>query len=182
MDLLRILTLALLAGGCVATGPGAIAAIEASEAPARTPRFPLASSAPVPTQDSAEPRATASPHSVTGGVGIRFRDGESALSLLVEYHYATSPTLEVGALADWAGSPIDSLLVAPAAWWHPTDRLTLFGAPGLEFVSGDGAAGAVRVGGAYTLSLGRLAVRPFAWYDVVPERDDSFALGVGFGL
>jgi hypothetical protein len=123
-----------------------------------------------------------SPHSFSGGLGVRVRDGESALDLVAEYHYRVSAALEVGGIADWAGSPIDSLLIAPAAWLHPNDNLTLFGAPGVEFISGRGGEAALRLGGSYLIPFGRLAIRPFGWYDFVQDRQNSFALGVAIGV
>jgi hypothetical protein len=88
----------------------------------------------------------------------------------------------VGAIADWAWSPIDSLLIAPAGWLHPDDRLTLFAAPGIEFISGRGGKGALRLGGSYLIPLGRVAIRPFGWYDFVTDRKNSFSLGVSVGV
>ncbi len=202
----RALFVALLATGCAA-GPAAMparpSAVEGAAAPvvdlggweARDPALPAASTPPPagPVSPYASPAAPASAqeaepapvvggsrHRFSGGVGIRVRDGESALSLLAMYHYYVNRHLEIGALADWASNPIDSLLIAPAVWWHPNDRLTLFGAPGLEFVSGDGEA-ALRLGGSYAFQLANVRVRPFAWYDFVEDRDDSYAFGVSFG-
>jgi hypothetical protein len=136
-------------------------------------------------QEAAASSSAAMPanrHSFSGGLGIRFRDGESALDLLAQYHYYVNPKIDIGAIADWALSPIDSLLIAPAAWWHPNDRLTLFGAPGFEIQSGDGVEFAMRLGGSYRLMLEKLAIRPFGWYDFVTDRDDSFAIGIAVGI
>jgi hypothetical protein len=88
----------------------------------------------------------------------------------------------VGGIVDWAWSPIDSLLIAPAAWLHPSDRLTLFAAPGVEFISGKGGEGALRLGGSYTIPLGRAAIRPFGWYDFVADRKDSLSFGIAVGI
>jgi hypothetical protein len=125
-----------------------------------------------------QPARPANPHSFGGGLGVRVRGNESALDLYFQYQYYVNQPVRIGAIADWAASPIDSLLVAPAVWWNATDRLTLLGAPGLELMSGDGTELALRVGAAYRLMLEKLAIRPFAFWDLVQNRDDSVVFGI----
>jgi len=205
----RLLVVSVLASACAATSTPSEPAAEtlrsfepvdaprvAHEAPAPGPVAPPAgptfllapppaeSALPGRAQDPAAgtPTTTTSPHRFSGGAGIRFRDGDAAFDLLLQYQYFVNTKLDIGAIADWAFSPIDSLLVAPAAWWHPNDRLTLFGAPGLEIQNGDGIETALRLGGSYRLMLEKLAIRPFGWYDFVTDRDDSFAIGIAIGI
>ena len=206
MNSLRVLALSLIATGCAATvAPGPTSPstlepveaeavdLEAGELPDSVQGFAFALRPPLSgaavasvNQETAAapppPPPAKSPHSFSGGVGIRFRDGESALDILAQYQYHVNPKLDIGAIADWAMSPIDTFLIAPAAWWHPSQRLTLFGAPGVEFASGDGGKAALRLGGSYTLMLGKLFIRPFGWYDFVSDRQDSLAFGIGFGI
>ena len=161
--------------------PAEVAPVAFGDSPIfRLTALPADSAGAALAQEAAGPPA--SPHRFSGGVGIRFRGGDSALDLLVQYQYYVNSKLDVGAIADWALSPIDTLLIAPAAWWHPNDRLTVFGAPGLEFESGDGSEWALRVGGSYRLMLEKLAIRPFGWYDFVSGRQDAFVFGIGVGI
>jgi len=206
MKTCRILILALFAGGCATTtdpaSPTSVTLrwVDASDAPSMESTVAEAPEsldahvlgATSPSSDAvrstsaqeaaAPPPAPQSPHSFSGGVGIRVRDGDTAFDLMAQYHYYVNPKLDIGAIVDWAMSPIDSLLIAPAAWWHPTDRLTLFGAPGIEFLNGHGGEAALRAGGSYQLMLGKLAVRPFGWYDFVVDRKDSFSFGLAIGV
>jgi hypothetical protein len=203
MNTCRVLVLSLFAASCAATAepvPVSPSALDSIDAPVVDPEAgevpdPIqgfAFSVPLPlvgttvanaSEDTAAPPpAPKSPHSFSGGVGIRFRDGESAITLMGQYHYYVNPKLDVGALVDWAASPINSLLIAPAAWWRPTERLTLFGAPGVEFLSGKGGKAALRLGGSYSIVVGKMVIRPFGWYDLVADRPSSFAFGVAAGM
>ena len=134
-------------------------------------------SPPLPGSVQTSETAPASPHSFGGGLGIRLRDGKSALDLMGQYKYHVNSKLDIGGMADWALSPINSLVIAPAAWWNVNESLTLFGAPGIEIVSSN-SKGLLRFGGSFQVPLGDLAILPFAWYDMVSDRDNALTFGV----
>ena len=201
----RLLVLSLLVTGCATTsapsGPSAptpqtLRSYESVDAPRVGPEPVASSDSPVfrltalpsvvaaqtPAQESPSAGVPANRHRYGFGVGVRFRGGDSALDLQGQYQYWVNSRLEVGAIADWALSPIDTLLVAPAAWWHVNERLTLLGAPGLEFESGDGAALAMRLGASWRLMLEKMAIRPFGYYDFVEGRTGAWSIGIAIGV
>ena len=135
-----------------------------------------------PPQDAGSAKMPANRHRYSMGAGVRFRDGDSAVALNGNYRYWLNKPIEVGALADWASSPINTLLIAPAVWWHPNDRLTILGAPGLEFESGEDTVSALRVGATYRLMLEKTAIRPFFSYDFIDGRENAFAVGIAVGI
>ena len=137
--------------------------------------------AALPPQDAA-PAPGKSRHSFSGGVGVRFQGSRSALNISAQYHYYVNDKLDIGGIVDWATSPIDTLLIAPAAWYHATDRLTVFAAPGIEWASRGGVEPALRLGGSYRLMLEKLALRPFGWYDFIKNRKDAFSIGIAIGI
>ena len=133
-------------------------------------------------QDPESARMPANRHKYSLGAGVRFRDGDSAVTLSGNYRYWINEPIEIGVIADWAGSPIDTLLIAPAVWWHPNDRLTVLGAPGWELESGEDTVPALRLGAAYRLMLEKTAIRPFFYYDIIDDREDSVSFGISIGI
>jgi len=160
-----------------ARGRGAAVSLDALSPPAVAGPFGGALS----TSAQGSAAAADSPHSFGGGIGVRLRGGDSALDLMAQYKYYVNPELDIGGIADWALSPIDSFVIAPAAWWNVDEQLALFGAPGLEFVSGN-SKGLLRLGGSYQVALENLTILPFAWYDLVNDRKNAFTFGVAIGF
>ncbi len=109
------------------------------------------------------------------------RDGDAALSLSISYTYEVSPVVGVGAIADYSGPPIKTLLIAPALWLRPIENLLLLGAPGVEFESGQGSEPAVRLGAAYSIPVGEIHVTPLVYWDLVKDRVGSVVIGLAIG-
>ena len=196
MNSLQLLLPALLLGSCASTSAPVTYALaplppelEVRHDPrpeASTDSFAFALVEPVvttpPAQDAGTAWMPANRHQYSLGAGVRFRDGDSAVTLNGNYRYWINEPLEVGLLADWAFSPISTLLIAPAVWWHPNERLTILGAPGVELESGEDTVSALRVGAAYRLMLENAAIRPFFYYDFIDERENAFAVGISIGI
>ena len=92
-----------------------------------------------------------------------------------------SDRVRVGAIANYTASPFDTLLIAPALWVSPLERLTLLAAPGVEFESGEGGEPAIRLGVAYSASLGKVYVTPLVYWDLVNDREGSVVAGLAVG-
>ncbi len=121
------------------------------------------------------------PNRFNFAAGVKVRDGDAAISLAGTWEYRINDWLGVGALADYAASPFETLLVAPAAWMRPTDRLTLLMAPGWEFESSEGTEEAVRLGVSYDFPLGRMSLTPLAYWDLVENRSGAVSIGIAIG-
>ncbi len=121
------------------------------------------------------------PNRFNFAAGVKVRDGDAAMSLAGTWEYRINDWLGLGALADYAASPFETLLVAPAAWMRPTDRLTLLMAPGWELESSEGSEQAVRLGVSYDIPLGRMSLTPLAYWDLVENRSGAVSIGIAIG-
>lgn len=139
-------------------------------------------SPPAPAQrPGSRPVRTLPPPQIGVDLGLAVRDDDAALTLGASYEVWVRTDLRAGGLAQYTAGPIDTLLLAPAAWYQVTDSLTLLGAPGLEWENGDGVQPALRLGVDYAATLGGAAITPFFSWTTVNGRQASVAFGVGIG-
>jgi len=95
------------------------------------------------------------------------------------YEYRKEDKLGFGGFADVAFADDTSTVLGGAIFWHPADRWTVFGGPGVNFANGD-ADVLARVGGYYTFEIDKFTIAPTGWVDLAD--DVAFFIGVGLIL
>jgi len=105
----------------------------------------------------------------------------NAFAVGLDYQYRFNKIIGAGALVDYAGGSIESLLIGPALYLHAWHfEFTI--APTVEFSGGD-VAWPIRLGVAYEFELLKgVSISPAVFFDT--ERNDESALvyGLAFGF
>ncbi|HEX5138679.1 MAG TPA: hypothetical protein VFY93_17035 [Planctomycetota bacterium] len=117
------------------------------------------------------------PNTMNAVVGVSMNRPETGVLLGANYEYRRDDKLGFGGFADIAIGDDTSTALGGAVFWHPKDRLTVFGGPGVNFTSGD-ADIIARVGGYYTFEWKKYTIAPTAWVDL----GDDVAVFIGAGL
>lgn len=103
-----------------------------------------------------------------------------ALTVGLEYVYRLSRRWGVGALADYAGEDLDTLVVGIPVVLHAGERLKLLVAPGIEDKDEGSSEFLVRVGAMYEFEVGGFSIAPTLDLDFVGS-EQTFAYGLNFG-
>jgi hypothetical protein len=179
----------------------------APAAPSRAQEHPPAVTGPAP--HAADAHGHAAGHgshkhhvSVLLGAAHNGHIDETGFTIGAGYRYALSDRFAIGPMVDFAfyDSENTALLVG-ALFWKPVGNLLLVAGPGVEWVDekdhghdphasrsasveGEGSSGgqfAFRVGAAYELHAGRLAISPAVGADVI-DGHTTMVYAVSFGL
>jgi hypothetical protein len=118
------------------------------------------------------------PHTMDVVVGASFNRPETGVAVGANYEYRKDDKLGFGGFADIAFGDGTSTVVGGAVFWHPDDRLAVFGGPGVNFTSGGSTEVIARVGGYYTFEWKKYEIAPTAWVDL----GDDVAVFVGVGM
>lgn len=105
------------------------------------------------------------PNTMNAVVGVSLNRPETGVLVGANYEYRRDDKLGFGGFADVAFGNDTSAVVGGAVFWHPEDRLAIFGGPGVNFTSGD-ANVIARVGGYYTFEWKKYTLAPTAWVDL----------------
>jgi hypothetical protein len=105
------------------------------------------------------------PHTMNVLVGASFNRPDTGVGVGANYEYRKEDKLGFGGFADIAFADEVSTVLGGAVFWHPVDRWTVFGGPGVMFVDGD-ADVIARVGGSYTFPVKKWTIAPTAWVDL----------------
>jgi hypothetical protein len=117
------------------------------------------------------------PNTMNVLVGASLSRYGSGVGLGANYERRREDKLGLGGFADIAFAKDTSTVVGGAIFWHPEDRVTVFGGPGVNFGAGNTDVLA-RLGGYYTFEVKKYTIAPTAWVDL--SRDVAFFIGVGF--
>jgi hypothetical protein len=156
MKALALLALGLaLLGGCAATD--------------------VASLDPAPLVAAAPP---AERHSLTAIAGLALNRADDGFTVGGVYENRLKENLGVGAFGDVTFGDETATVLGGAVFYHPKERIVLFGGPGVEFYDGDSGA-LVRLGGWYEFPMEDLVLSPLAFVDL--GRGDAVVF-LGFGV
>jgi hypothetical protein len=100
--------------------------------------------------------------------GVSFNRPDTGVAVGAQYEYRKDDKLGFGAFADVAFADDVTTVLGGAVYWHPADRWTVFGGPGVMFGDGDTDVIA-RVGGGYTFPVKKWTIQPTAWVDIGEE-------------
>jgi hypothetical protein len=117
------------------------------------------------------------PHTMNVLLGASINRPETGVLIGANYEYRKDDKLGFGGFADIAFSDEVSTGLGGLVFWHPADRWSVFGGPGVLFVDGD-ADVIARVGGAYTIPVKKWTLAPTAWVDL----GDDVAVFIGAAL
>ena len=117
------------------------------------------------------------PHTMNVLLGASFNRPDTGVAVGANYEYRKEDKLGFGAFADVAFADEVTTVLGGAVYWHPVDRWTVFGGPGVMFGDGDTDVIA-RVGGSYTIPLKKWTIAPTGWVDIGEE----VALFIGAAL
>jgi hypothetical protein len=119
------------------------------------------------------------PHTMNAVVGASLNRHGEGVAIGANYEYRKEDKLGFGGFADIAFADDTSTVLGGAVFWHPADRWSVFGGPGVNFADGD-ADVIARLGGFYTFPLDKFTVAPTGWIDL--GDDVAFFIGVGLIL
>ncbi len=117
------------------------------------------------------------PHTMNVLLGASINRPEEGVAIGANYEYRKDDKLGFGGFGDIAFSDEVSTVLGGAVFWHPADRWSVFGGPGVMFLDGD-ADVIARVGGAYTFPVKKWTIAPTAWVDI----GDDVAVFIGAAL
>ena len=107
-------------------------------------------------------------------------EDQQAFTLGLDYEYRLNRRWGVGALIDYAGKDTRSLVVAIPLVLHPTGRLKIFVAPGVEDKKDHDAEFLVRAGLMYDFEVGGFTIAPAFNVDFVGD-EEVLVYGVNVG-
>lgn len=117
------------------------------------------------------------PHTMNVLVGASFNRPDAGVAVGANYEYRKEDKLGFGGFGDIAFGDEVSTVLGGAVFWHPADRWSVFGGPGVMFVDGD-ADVIARIGGGYTFPVKKWTIQPTGWIDL----GEDVALFIGAAL
>ena len=114
-------------------------------------------------------------------VGGTSNSDATAITFGLDYQYRISKLIGVGVILDYASGDIESLLIAPAIFFH-ISALEIALAPGAEF-SNDDTSAIMRVGLSYEFEISeKFTISPSLCFDTERNLEESIVYGVAFGF
>ena len=104
-------------------------------------------------------------------LGITTKEGETGVSVGLDYEYRLSRLFGIGGVAEYTGADFREGLLGVPFYWHAWKELKLVAAPAVEIEPAErSSAFVVRLGGEYGFSVrSGIEIAPALYFDVSSE-------------
>ena len=108
--------------------------------------------------------------------------GKHGPTIGADYGYRLHKLVSLGFSVDYAADEIDATIIAAGVFLHPTDRIRLLVAPGVDLHDGHSEV-VLRLGVLYDFHVGDWTLSPTAHLDALDAKENViYGLGVGYGF